>query len=234
MTKRKTISIFVFLLLISLQGFSQNKNFKCPWDEINCVGKCGSFYDADGDGYCDYGIVEKPEVIEVIIEEPKDTFSNNDINNSIDTSIIVQDSLIEDVAQNTDSNKIQETSVLKQNKLTPPNKPRRYNFILISSLVFGLYFLSFILSKRKIIRKCNHRRIWNILLALTFLGSGIIGLILVIQLDYNIWMSIYRDFLYWHVQFGIAMSLIAILHIFWHWKYFKSIFKGWKRTNICE
>ncbi len=112
------------------------------------------------------------------------------------------DSTTTDTASVENSNNVDKPDKSVQ---SPPGR-RPYTLLFITALVFGLYFLTYILSRTKALRKCNHRRIWNILLALTFLGSGVLGIVLVIQLNYYIWMGIYREFLYWHVEFGIAME----------------------------
>ncbi|PLW92337.1 MAG: hypothetical protein C0592_11265 [Marinilabiliales bacterium] len=231
--------ITIALLLITFTGNTQNE-FTCPWDEVNCPGKCGAYYDADGDGYCDYGRVDKPEVKDttpVILPDTTTAAVNNETgpeNNQAFLDTTTSEKANDSI--NTDTSGVSNTetdgnSTKKVN--TPPGRPK-YTLIFVSALVFGLYFLTHFLSKTKVLRKCNHRRIWNILLTLTFLGSGVLGIVLVIQLNYNIWMGIYRDFLYWHVEFGIAMGLIGILHALWHWKYFKNLFSGWKNKNVCN
>lgn len=233
-------SLFIItLLLFGVVGKAQN-NFKCPWDEIDCRGKCGAFLDKNGDGFCDYGRVSAVEVKDttpVVVPETTNIVVHIETNpENNDASI---DTTIDKHENDTTESKI--SSVQKENKdhpkihktSTPPGR-RPYTLILISALVFGLYFLTYFLTKIKALRKYNHKRIWNILLALTFLGSGVLGIILVIQLNYNIWMGIYRDFLYWHVEFGIAMGLIGILHALWHWRYFINIFNNWKNKKVCN
>jgi hypothetical protein len=39
---------------LALLSNAQN-SYICPWNEVNCRGKCGRFTDANGDGFCDYG-----------------------------------------------------------------------------------------------------------------------------------------------------------------------------------
>ena len=238
--KKLYYPLILLLLLLQTVAIKAQNDFKCPWNEVNCPGKCGAYHDANGDGYCDYGMVDIPEVKDttpVIVPETtkvveKDETGTENNGAFLDSGNNTQ----EDDTLQTDTASIQKGS--KDNPQTeetaaPPTR-RPYTLILISALVFGLYFLTYFLSKTKILRKCNHRRIWNILLALTFLGSGVLGIILVIQLNYGIWMGIYREFLYWHVEFGIAMGLIGILHALWHWRYFNNLFSGWKSKNICN
>ena len=95
--------------------------------------------------------------------------------------------------------------------------------ILIISLIF--YITSHILSKKNKISVSKHRRIWNILLLATFLISGILGILLVIRINFGINFPLPFNILFWHVEFGIAMSIISMFHIAWHWNYFKNIIK---------
>jgi hypothetical protein len=102
-----------------------------------------------------------------------------------------------------------------------------YDLILVTVITLLLYFTTLILYRENIIKRIHHRKIWNLLLLLTFLVSCLFGLFLVIQINYHIAMSVYGTLLYWHVEIGIAMTLIAIIHILWHFTYFKNMLKKW-------
>lgn len=102
-----------------------------------------------------------------------------------------------------------------------------YRLISLSILTLSLYFLSYFLYKRNIIKRIHHRKFWNLLLLLTFLVSCLFGLFLIVQINYHIAMGIYGTLLIWHVEVGIAMTLIAIIHILWHLTYFKNMLKKW-------
>jgi spermidine synthase len=99
-----------------------------------------------------------------------------------------------------------------------------YRTILIGLIIIGLYSFTWILTKFKKIKLANHRKLWNILLLVSFLVSGILGLILAIFIDYKISIAWYRSFLWLHVEFGIVMGAIAVFHFFWHIKYYLRIF----------
>ena len=103
-------------------------------------------------------------------------------------------------------------------------KERVYHLLPISLLLIILYAITDILSKKKIISVVNHRKIWNILLLITFLISGILGILLVIKINFGAVISLPFNILFWHVETGIAMFAISIFHILWHWAYFKNLF----------
>jgi hypothetical protein len=100
-----------------------------------------------------------------------------------------------------------------------------YYSLLLSFLIFDAYFFSGYLVKSQKISPITHRRFWNIILLVSFLISGIIGLILAVFIDLKLSIFWYQSILWVHVEFGIIMALVSIFHIFWHLPYFLSVFK---------
>lgn len=98
-----------------------------------------------------------------------------------------------------------------------------YYFIPIFIILFLFYLITYELGRKKIIKINKHRKIWNVILLITFLISAIFGLILAITISTGIRLSFYADVLFWHVEFGIAMAIISFFHIGWHWKYYKKM-----------
>ena len=98
-----------------------------------------------------------------------------------------------------------------------------YYFLPIFFVLLLCYFLTFGMGEKNIIKKIQHRKIWNFILLGTFLVSGIFGIILALSISSGIRLSFYADLLFWHVEFGIAMAIISIFHITWHWKYYKNM-----------
>jgi hypothetical protein len=100
-----------------------------------------------------------------------------------------------------------------------------YHFFILFILVFSLYFLSNYLVKIKKISLITNRRFWNIILLISFLISGILGIILAIFIDLKWSILWYRTALWFHVEFGIVIALVSLFHIFWHLPYYRSILK---------
>ncbi|MDD4938067.1 MAG: hypothetical protein PHX34_03585 [Candidatus Shapirobacteria bacterium] len=101
-----------------------------------------------------------------------------------------------------------------------------YNFFLIFFLTFLAYFFSLYLVKTKKINLITHRQFWNIILLISFLFSGVIGLILAFSIDQKLSINWYLPFLWLHVEFGIIMALVSLFHIFYHFSYFLNVFKN--------
>jgi hypothetical protein len=123
--------------------------------------------------------------------------------------------------QNNDEQAEKNITAVKSKSTSPGIK---YNFLPIAISLLIFYIITFSLSRKKKIKVSQHRKIWNVILLITFLISGIFGLILAILISYGIRLSFYSDLLFWHVEMGIMMAIISIFHITWHWKYYKRIF----------
>lgn len=103
-----------------------------------------------------------------------------------------------------------------------------YSLISISIIALILYLLSFIISRIGLLRAVTHRKIWNILLGLSFFGTALLGIIMAIGINYKLDIPWVDQITILHVDFGISMLMIAIFHFSWHIKYYTDIFRGKK------
>jgi hypothetical protein len=228
----------------------------CPKGvRYDCVWGCGRHTDLNGDGFCDYSFLTAKEDPKADSLPKKDTIPTRSRADSIQVTKAkvvepsasgkgVKDRGTEaDVAPDRSDPVPLETSATE----TEPDSPEPvtvitpqavdhsqyqpepiYDLILVSVLTLGLYLVTLILYKRGVIKKVHHRKVWNLLLLLTFLVSCLFGLFLVVQINYGIAMKAYPTLLLWHVEVGISMSLIAVIHILWHIRYFRNMFqKKW-------
>jgi len=102
---------------------------------------------------------------------------------------------------------------------------RRYVFFPVAIILIIAYLTTHILSRKKVISVVNHRKFWNILLTITFLGVGLSGIFLILRINLGLNIRWPFNMLYWHVETGLAMTLISIFHILWHLPYYKNILK---------
>jgi hypothetical protein len=101
-----------------------------------------------------------------------------------------------------------------------------YHLLIIAIISTILYLLSSFLSRAgKIYSPCTHKKIWNALLLISFLGVGLSGLLFVLRIEFGIDTSWFPNMLFWHVETGIVMALISMFHVIWHLSYFKSYFR---------
>jgi hypothetical protein len=101
-----------------------------------------------------------------------------------------------------------------------------YNVITILIILAVLYTLTWLLAVLKKISPDVHRKIWNISLLLYFLVSLFLGILLIIRVQFKIDFQLPFNVLFWHVESGIALSVIGILHVIRHGQYFLKLFKN--------
>ncbi len=198
---------------------------QCPFGEkYNCTGECGRFYDENGDSFCDNGLIQKEEIATETITTQIEEEKPKQVEKQTEKKQIVEQVKEEIEPIITTQTQTQETVSLKEEVKQEKKKTKKpYNIILITTIVLFAYLLTFILVKTGKMKKLSHRKIWNVILLITFLVSCLLGFILALQINYGFCMEWFRDFLYWHVEFGVAMTLIALIHIIWHYKYYTTM-----------
>lgn len=115
-----------------------------------------------------------------------------------------------------------EASSLPESQVPTP----RYQLVLITIITMLLYWLTHFLSAKKKISVLAHRRIWNLVLLLSFLISGVFGILLIIRINWGWYLTLPFNILYWHVEIGTVMFLVSLFHIAWHVGYFRTMFFG--------
>ncbi len=99
-----------------------------------------------------------------------------------------------------------------------------YSFPLIFAFLCTGYVASLVLVKKGVLSLVMQRRAWNSLLGIFFTVTATFGMILVLRISYGWNIELPINILYWHVQAGIAFSVIALFHILWHGAYFRAFF----------
>lgn len=107
-----------------------------------------------------------------------------------------------------------------------------YPLIFIGTIALILYLLSFTISRIGLIKTVTHRKIWNVLLGLSFFSTALLGIIMAIRINYKLDTPWVDQITILHVDFGISMVMIAIFHFTWHIKYYTDIFK--RKINKAE
>jgi hypothetical protein len=114
-----------------------------------------------------------------------------------------------------------------ENKTTPTkaSSSRTYHFLQITLILIVLYSISRILLHKKRINLLIHKQIWNSILLFSFLISGILGILLIFQINSGKILKLPFNMIFWHVEIGIIMFVISVFHVIEHWKFFKNIIK---------
>jgi len=113
------------------------------------------------------------------------------------------------------------TTLKTSSPISAPSS-RGYDVVGISAVLLGSYLLSFLLSRMGRITLATHRMFWNLLLTITFLVSCGLGILLTLRVS-GYAVSLPSSAMFWHVEAGIAMTVISTFHIIWHRSYYRCI-----------
>jgi len=222
--------IFILVVFSSISTYAWDN---CPFglEDDPYPGECKKYIDTDGDGICD---LSQPA--------PEDR----------DTSVALNEKNVkENIIDNDDSKYSEEIdekvtggffiaeAASTQKTVSDSPSPKRkslpdYNFLEIFLVSLLIYFGGKFLARKLEISLCKEKKFWNVFLLISFVGSAGTGMILVFIRDYDWFRSINFNFLFWHVEFSIVMTLLGIFHALWHLKYYLSIFKKKKKDDICK
>ncbi len=234
----KKIIIVVAFLFLPFVSFAQWND--CPHGKTDgsCEhpGECGRYTDTNGDKICDHS-QEEPVVDSTIKGQSGQKVVEKDASVG---SIKNDEEMVAETGDNLNGSSkiVVEASgdlngngdVVAGHKVALGDKKvkQRQNKYPLWNIVLGLsvfYALTYFLAKKNVITMINHKKIWNILLTISFLALAVTSVLLIIQFNSGKIFSLGFNILYWHVITGIIMMVIALSHIGWHWRYYKSIFK---------
>ncbi len=223
MKRKIIIAVLSLLLMIGLVGTFWGTSIaeaasglwnSCPRGEVNDAypGDCHDYIDTNNDGICDRS-QSNPQL--------SSTAEDSSSSLTVDSSTVA--------ANNGDSASTAEaaTDGAGINSYS-------YNFILICLVCIVLYCITWILSAKKIMKQTVHRKIWNVVLLISLIGSALLGLIRILIIDFNINISLPFNTLFWHVEVSIVLGIVALFHIFWHWRYFTTMLRTAKNHDALE
>ena len=98
-----------------------------------------------------------------------------------------------------------------------------YQFIPIALIVIIVYAITYLLYKEDVITEAMHAKIWNILIFISGLILATIGLLISILAEYGMNIAVNTLLVFWHVEIGVLLFVIALFHIYLHWDRFKLI-----------
>ncbi len=99
-----------------------------------------------------------------------------------------------------------------------------YHVIGTGITVTVLYLISFIFYRTGFYSLTAHRRLWNSILAITFIITALAGLFMALQINFKWNIPEIKSILKWHVETGAGMAITGIFHFIWHLSYFSRIF----------
>ena len=229
---RKCITLLTLIfVLVAFSSISIYAWDNCPFGlkDDPYPGECKRYIDTDGDGICD-------------LSQPAPGDRDTNIFLSEEN---VKDNVIDDNKYSEESDEkvrggffVAEAASIETTVSDSPYPERKslpdYNFLEIFLISLLIYFGDKFLARKLEISFCKEKKFWNVFLLISFIGSAGTGMILVFIRDFAWFRSINFNFLFWHVEFSIVMTLLGIFHALWHLKYYLSIFKKKKKVDICK
>lgn len=220
--KNKSILImFSIFLIVGFFGCFFNSDIaeaasnlwnSCNKGRINCSypGRCHSYTDTNKDNICDRS-QSAPQAVtsQTSPTTPKTNIQKNSLDNTVTQS---NTGLIDENAGAGSENNIE-------------NFQQSYYFIPILFTLALFYSITWFLSNKRFINQMLHRKIWNVVLLISIVVSALLGLLLILNIDFNLDITLPFNMIFWHVEAGIALSIISCFHIIWHRKYFLKMFK---------
>lgn len=88
-----------------------------------------------------------------------------------------------------------------------------------------LYLVSFLFCRTRIYSQTLHRKIWNTVLAATFLYTALAGILMALQQHIQLETGFTGFLRKWHVEAGVILGITGILHFLRHLPYFGSLFR---------
>jgi spermidine synthase len=99
-----------------------------------------------------------------------------------------------------------------------------YHVVSTGITAITLYLISYFFSRTGYYSVQDHRKFWNIILAITFFLTASAGILLALQITYKWNIPVIKSVMKWHVECGIGFSFSGIFHFIWHLSYFGKIF----------
>jgi hypothetical protein len=195
---KKLYLVILIALLTPIAVYAWND---CPYGTVNdpFPGQCPRYIDTDQNNICDHS------------ESP----SSGSINNTSTTGQV----------DNSANNKNSSTSFSDiQNASSVP--PENYNLIPLTITTIILYLITYLLYLEGRLIRSLYYSIWKYVLMVSFLATGVTGLILTIFINYGIQSPWNLTIDFWHAEFAIVMVVSTFLHIHLYWKQVKRVFKA--------
>ncbi|BDZ70457.1 DUF4405 domain-containing protein [Methanobacterium petrolearium] len=230
--KQKLFAAISTIPFIALGSMSASCATTCPYGMVNdpYPGQCPRYADLNGDGFCDLSQSTSVAATDTTADTTTDQ-STSDTTTSTD-SVTTTDQGHGNGA-NADVAPDQSTDA---NTTTLPDDPgsdygslngdgTNYYMLPITLILIGGYLFTYYLFKKGILKRNKHKRIWNLLVTIGYLGTGITGVILTFMVNLGIRTALNQSLTFWHVELAILMVVGTLIHLHIYWKPFKNMFR---------
>ncbi len=107
-----------------------------------------------------------------------------------------------------------------------------YPVAIVFLSVIIMYGLSYALVAIKKLKAIIHKKFWDIMLGISFFATVTLGIILMLNINYDITLSLPFNVLYWYIITSTFMMTLALLHFLWQKYYYKNFLR--KQQSISQ
>jgi hypothetical protein len=220
--KQKIIGAAATVPIIAISTMSGACAAGCPYGLVNdpYPGQCSRYIDVDGDGICDFSQAAATTT----------STSNTDTTSSGgDSSSASSSTGGHDIQNgNSDHSDVNNTTVdpssggLDGSNTTDGSD---FHIIPVSLLIIGAYLFTHYLFSKGILTPKKHKRVWNLLVMGSYLGTSITGVLLIFMVNLGISLAYRQGLTYWHVELALLMVIGTLIHFHIYRKPFNNMFK---------
>jgi len=91
-----------------------------------------------------------------------------------------------------------------------------YEILAVSLPIIVFYIITYGLYRMGLVKKRWHVNLWNLIIFIAFVVSGIGGFILLLMLENGVKTPFNHQLLYWHVEAGIGLVIVTIFHFHYY------------------
>ena len=218
LNKQKIIGAVATVPLIATSAMTGVCAGGCPYGLINdpFPGQCSRYIDVNGDGICDLS-----QAVAATSTTGTGSTTSTSGDSSSGSSSSSGDSSGGINTQNDDHSNASAAAVHDPSSGVGDSD---FHIIPVSILIIGIYFFTHYLFSKGILKPKKHKRMWNLLMLGSYLGTGITGLLLVYMINWGVLLAYRYGLAYWHAELALLMTIVTIIHFHIYRKPFKKMF----------
>lgn len=200
--KKRLMGVISSVPVLSTLAMRAVSAASCPYGVVYCPypGQCPHYIDINGNGQCDLSLSQiSDQASDASGSGDQQASSGSDGQQSIDTS----------PADTNDPNATANGTDLGGDRGLTGTDNINYHFLPITISILSLYFFTHFLFERGILSQKKHRKLWNSLLFVGYIGTGITGVLLAFMVNLGISLIYRQGITYWHVELAILMVMVT-------------------------
>jgi hypothetical protein len=226
--KERLLMVASTIPFIAASTMSSSCATSCPYGMVNdpYPGQCPRYVDLDGNGICDLS-----QTTTTTADDTSTTSTTSDDTSTTDGATSTDTG--HGNGANADGALVNQTDA---NSTVPQDSPSldsgnldgdatNYQVLPVTLIIIGSYLVTYFLFKKGILNRTKHRRIWNLLVTLGYIGSGGTGIILAVLINLGIRTALNPSLTFWHVELSVLMVVATLIHLHIYRKPFKNMFR---------